>query len=925
MAKLKLSAKYQAKVDHSYQMEGGSKAFLDYYETEQQSYLEPRKKYADQAKYKHLSHELYVATRTSHMLKGMPQMVWGYAKRLAQDSPKELAYSASLYTRLQFWHGTQDTKGECQIEYIDLLRALAAGDTHVVQQVAKAPPETYKWGPYETKFVVTSVLAASVRNQEKLANAVAEYHKITKPKLFVTCMYTIFHGILDHDASQVTEGLESLLKTSRKINQLWEICKIISLETHGMYELCRWYDPTLVQEFDTERKLPWDTDLCDWVRQNEGKPTFHDVSRLSPVLQHWLEELPLGNGRDHFWPGAVSESDLLAKVAPQPQQHQTPPAINFNKSWKTVITKHAKPEDDDIYDICDTLFGNETGISSYGTMIHDSKLSTGDYSAPRGPWTVCLSRENQNWYLVDGEPINDTWIKKNGKRKRTQTIYTGYAAEKSRVFFRMYEAGKIQVDFVATGSPDEPCNRIRLKSQVPLDDLVAEGRMPAVMLDSLLTRFQAREMLLRVIEKNGKLRLEWQDGSELCPAALRDPNIVKYYALQREENSANDLLADALDEGCHEKVLSAIEQGADVERLPSCDQSTLNRTVSRQRGDWKACVKALLEAGSPIDGYRGEVPPISACFAGSFLGDAKGLCQEPAIEAIKFLLSLGADLHAPDLTNRGAGNTPLHHAADCCKPFLVAYLLASGADADRTNDDGKTALELARHRAENYYAEAQVNAEQIVEILTEWQLGKLSPEGLKQLVAEEQARNRKTLEHEVFSHAAKLVLMQSEQIEITPLPDYGDPAHAKTTVLDLEQCGFAKFGYFNIRSDAVKLRVIGFHHPERCIYGLVIIVGRESFCNLIRFHRDETACDVANNEFSSDFSSRAENPNDLPIRYFVVQDGNVSQLLECLDNIPMPGAGLDAVQPEQFAERIRRHHELDVQGQHRVAKQILGE
>ena len=152
--------------------------------------------------------------------------------------------------------------------------------------------------------------------------------------------------------------------------------------------------------------------------RTKEKPTFHDVSQLSPALQQWLEELPLGNGRDHFWPGGVSESDLLAEVAPQPQLRQTPPSITFNESWSTVLTKHAKPEDDDIYDICDTLFGNETGISSYGTMIHDSKLPTGQYSAPRGPWAVCLSREQQSWFLVDGVPVDDTWIKKNGKRKR---------------------------------------------------------------------------------------------------------------------------------------------------------------------------------------------------------------------------------------------------------------------------------------------------------------------------------------------------------------------------------------------------------------------------------------------------------------------------------------------------------------------------
>lgn len=923
MAKLKLSAKYQQEVDHSLEFNGGHQTFLEYYAAEQAEHMSAIFKNSVR-RFEHLSHEQRVADATAGLISGHFLLSRGYAKRLAEDAPQELAYSASIYTRLEMWHGTQDQTGECQIDFADLLRALAAGDKLLVERVASAPPETYKYGPYETKFLVTSILAATLRDEVQLASAIAEYEKLKKPKLFVTCMHTIFRGMLERDASLTTEGLEALLKVSRKIQQLFDIFKIISLEMHGMYELCRWYDPTLVKTFDTDRKLPWDRGLCDWVRDNAGKPKFYNVSQLSPELQRWLEELPLGDGRDHFWPDGASDSSLREKTGPEPEQPQTPPAISFSESWNIVLTKHVKKEHDEIYDLCDTLFENEDRVRSYGTMSHDEKLPLGEYSAPREPWVVCLSRENQPWFLVDGAPIDDAWIKKNGKRKRVQTIRVGYDAEKSHTFFRMYEAGKIHVDFVANGPPDQTGSKVRLKSQVPLDDCVSEDRTPADMLDALLRRFDAREMLLRITENDHKLRLEWQDRTELRPALLRDSNEFTYYALAKGDNAASDLLEDALYEGDPAKVQAAVDAGASLEWLPLSSISPLSKVVVAQRGDWKACAKALVNGGAPVDGYVGEIPPTSVCYASSFLSDAKGLGQPRAIEVIDTLLELGADINAINTTNTGAGNTPLLHAADNCQPLVVAHLLMAGADVEAKNHDGKTALDLARNRAENYYAEAKQHGEQIVEMLKNWQSGTLSPAELKQFVAEEQQRNQRVIDDDQWRRVAKMVLLQTKRIEIAPLSDFGDPEHAKPMVADLEACGFEKIGYFNLQADAVKLRLIAFHHPSRYLYGLVIIVARTSFCNLMRFHKNETACNVANAEFSNDFSPRATSPNDLPVRYYVVPDGTVSQLLDKMDSLPVPSAGIDEVSPDQFTERLHRHHELDVEGQHRIAKAILG-
>ena len=88
---------------------------------------------------------------------------------------------------------------------------------------------------------------------------------------------------------------------------------------------------------------------------------------------------------------------------------------------------------------------------------------------------------------------------------------------------------------------------------------------------------------------------------------------------------------------------------------------------------------------------------------------------------------------------------------------------------------------------------------------------------------------------------------------------------------------------------------------------------------------ERTVCDVSNAVLNVDFAPRAENAGDLPVRYYVVPGGTVRELLNKLDEVPIPAAGLDAVCPEQFVDRLCRHHELDMEGRHRVARTILGE
>jgi hypothetical protein len=145
-------------------------------------------------------------------------------------------------------------------------------------------------------------MAATIRrDDELLATAIADFETWKKPTKYVSAMYVSFRGLLKKDVEMVAAGVNELLKVSKSIKHLCPLYKVISLESHALYELCRWYDQALVAEFDTGRKLPWDRGLYEWVRQNEGKSPFYDLTSLSPLLHQWVTELPFRDDRKHHW------------------------------------------------------------------------------------------------------------------------------------------------------------------------------------------------------------------------------------------------------------------------------------------------------------------------------------------------------------------------------------------------------------------------------------------------------------------------------------------------------------------------------------------------------------------------------------------------------------------------------------------------
>jgi hypothetical protein len=114
--------------------------------------------------------------------------------------------------------------------------------------------------------------------------------KRRKTAQWTGAMYPCLIGIAQNSPDLVAEGLNKILATcQRNYEDMLE--KLISINAHAFYNLCRWVSPELVSKFDAEQSLPWDAEYAKWVLVNKDPVKFIDLKNISPILHEWVTTL----------------------------------------------------------------------------------------------------------------------------------------------------------------------------------------------------------------------------------------------------------------------------------------------------------------------------------------------------------------------------------------------------------------------------------------------------------------------------------------------------------------------------------------------------------------------------------------------------------------------------------------------------------
>jgi ribosomal protein L7/L12 len=219
---------------------------------------------------------------------------WAVARRFVLEDPADLARGLSVLNRLQwlFWR----CDAYATFDFEKHLECFAVRDVLIAQRLADGP----EWPEDEPSDfdVCTDAVVAVVRQDFDRLRSVAAGMARRKGWPWMQGFYTCLTGVAEDNPAMVSEGLSLNLDGLRRMRQKTELQEAINLDAQGLYRLCEWVSPALVEGFDASQPFPWDADFHAWCQEHPDPLEGVDLSGISPIFHEAVVRLSL----PAWWP-----------------------------------------------------------------------------------------------------------------------------------------------------------------------------------------------------------------------------------------------------------------------------------------------------------------------------------------------------------------------------------------------------------------------------------------------------------------------------------------------------------------------------------------------------------------------------------------------------------------------------------------------
>ncbi len=215
----------------------------------------------------------------------------GMCRRFAMDSPIELALRLSIAARYQ-WLQTQFSGNDPVDElWRPYLQAVAAHDFAVANRILDLSPPMIDKPNNRAYAAVFAGLHALAKRDEALLRQAIDQSKKGKPKAYVKAISLVLESAAESSAALFAEGMNKMLSSYPKYVYGDEIYSLVDPHAIGLYETCRVYSSDLIAEFDTGRKLPWDSEYYSWLQSCDTIADHLDRNAVPLELRPLLLEL----------------------------------------------------------------------------------------------------------------------------------------------------------------------------------------------------------------------------------------------------------------------------------------------------------------------------------------------------------------------------------------------------------------------------------------------------------------------------------------------------------------------------------------------------------------------------------------------------------------------------------------------------------
>jgi hypothetical protein len=600
-------------------------------------------------------------------------------------------------------------------------------------------------------------------------------------------------------------------------------------------------------------------------------------------------------------------------------------------SWDAILVRGRSLED-----VGERLVGS--GLCGAVRKDVTREALGGKLRVPAGKWGLLVQLRGQPWVLLGGVWRDYDLAEEIAKASGLETMLVGYQDTAGSTFVQYYANGKAAINFEACAfDPDEVNDPDDFEGTRFTSD-----RHDVKWLKQFGAEDEVRDALVKELGAyvpmlyaggDGTIGLQaWHEDVLEAGNVERIDLVVFGPAEALTAGDAAERLQKAIAGHDAGAVRKAIAEGADVRFLAGRSAAPLAYAIDvAARDRWTTSVevvRVLLEAGADANGERSSNPPIFKAM-GTISFDAA-----QSIELIGLLVKHGADVNVEGRTGLEKGRAPLHVAAGADQMAVVKFLIANGADAKKTDGQGRTAREAVEasmkfwaEQIEGEQAEAMAaKSRELIAFLKEAEAGTARTDDVQALAEEnrkEELRRRRkakvafgelgelfkaigqVMEKGSKKAAAKLAVMaQPDEIHVEKAKNvrWKNAKQRDVVAKQLERLGFRRIGVFTVK-ETPDVRMLAMIDPGRNVYAAVSEMGKVRWLDLVRYHRDGTVLTVTNSVVPP--AARANLKEKPRVR---MAKGRAKAMVEAMDRRRRPKAGVEEIKAEDFAGRVERYY-----------------
>lgn len=209
----------------------------------------------------------------------------GIIRRILKESPAELASRLSVGARIHALTTQTSANDHFDELWRNVLNAATASDWFAVERLIELWSRADEKPNDRTYAMICDSLTAMFHGDMKALKGHVDKMRNRKAFAYCKAIMNALVAIADDEPDSFRDALLKMMRGYKSYMFGDEIEGLIDVHAIGLFQISKRFNPEITASFDTEYRLPWDSEYFEWSKTVSGLDSYFEF----PKIPGWLE------------------------------------------------------------------------------------------------------------------------------------------------------------------------------------------------------------------------------------------------------------------------------------------------------------------------------------------------------------------------------------------------------------------------------------------------------------------------------------------------------------------------------------------------------------------------------------------------------------------------------------------------------------